>query len=531
MKTSKLVTILSLLMVTILSPVYAQDDTEPPEPELYTYFIPFSESTYSGEWSFRLEAAGYADEAAKIELTGYSPTGVVVFTEPATVEPNRVFVWDSDERAPKQRLQTLVLTADQPLTGVLWTANVTDNILNGVAIGADLDADYLIASHIPNDKYTWQTSISVYGVDKGMDSSPLYFRHFNPLGVADEGRIRSSLRAGGWYAGRPYRNIIIGSLEEDERAHWGIMFTDGPDFTLAGFQTFQRLTEENPISCALELQPGEGRPSGMVGFSAHEELQFSEWFAFTNPNDEAVDVHFELSYLPPETEDSEGEESEATGEEGEEPEYEPATRSLTKTVRFEPRQRVVDVLGLTLFEELNGWPYILSYNATALEAEGEDEEPAPLPILATHLQSNDAQTILGGHHFVDTAGRFGYTWLDLNGPETVVDIFNPTDSRSSVQAILFDTEGNKILALDRLEMEPKGAYLGLSNRTIQAALAENEIEVTADVPLRLVISLKSGTGVFTKITRIDRDQKGNIRDIAVVNGTMVTPEIEAPFQP
>ena len=523
MKTFKLTTTILLTLFATVVPLIGQVD-EPTEPELYTYYIPFSESTYSGAWSFTLEAAGQDDEPAQIALQGYSAGGAEVFNEARQIDPNKVFVWRSADAAYNKRFQSLVLSANKPLTGILWMTNESDGIFNGVALGADKDAGYLIAPHIPNDKYTWLTSVSVFGVDKGASGSALHFRRFNPDGVANEGQIRSNLRNGGWYSGRPYRNIIFGNPEDDERAHWGIIFTDSSNFTLAGYQTFQRLSDENPISCAMELRPGEGSPAGMIGFSVHAEINFSEWFAFTNPNDEAVDVRFELSYMPPEAPKTGDAEDVA-----EEPES--ATQTLVKIVRLEPRQRVVDVLGLTFFEELDGQPYILRYHATALDPEVEGEDPMPLPILAMHLQANVEQTMLGGHQFVESAGHISYTWVDLDGPETVIDIFNPTNDRARVSATLTDAEGNKLLTLEQLDMDPNGASLGLSNFSLKALLEAEAIEVDTSQPLRLTIKLKNGKGVFTKITRVSRDAEGNLRDFAVLNGTMVTPETDVPFRP
>ena len=86
-----------------------------------------------------------------------------------------------------------------------------------------------------------------------------------------------------------------------------------------------------------------------------------------------------------------------------------------------------------------------------------------------------------------------------------------------------------MLALDGLEMLPHGAYLGLSNLTIKAALDEAGVEVDTSSPLRLVIALKRGESVFTKVTRVHRNGKGIPLDIAVINGDMYTPETEVPF--
>jgi len=505
----------------LLSPNgYSWDDL-PEEPETHRYYLPFVESTFSGDWQFRLEMATIGSEPFEVTIIGVGHRGARLFEETTTHEPEKVVVWESNPDQGKQRLQSLIVVSDSELTGVLWMENEEDRLYNAVAMVADNSGDRLVLTHIPDDRYNWETNAAVIGVDAGQVSSSLEFEYTNDQGFRRSSTLRTTFDEGAWYSGSPYHKIPIGTSEEEDVAPWGAVYTGSSDFHLAGVQNYVRYSENQLLSCAVALQPGPGRTSGMIGISNHEAMGFSNWLAFTNPNDVPVALTLTLSYLPDETigEKEEGEEK-----------SEPATKRVHESLILAPRTRSLHVLFGDLFREVAGTPYILSYTSEAL-ADPEDVAAATaLPIHALLLQADSAVTVLGASHFTDTVGRLGQTWIDLNSNELAIDIFNPGSLRTQVMVALTDVKGNRVVFSERIPLEPGAGYYGLSTSSVRQFLIDTDQEEALDTgsPLRVTVSLQRGDGIFTKLTGFSRDEDGTITDIAIVGGSVNTPAIENP---
>jgi len=518
-------------LAVLLGPSALSQDEAPAPRETFTYYLPFVESTFSGDWTFRLEMTTLGTEPFAVKITGMGHQGSPLFETTTEYAPHEIVTWRSDADQSKQRLQSLIVTSDSELSGILWMENSTAGFVNAVSMVLDGNADRLVMPHIPNDRYSWKTTAAVVGVDAGQTSGALQFAYLNEDGIERSLSLRSSLGDGVWYAGSPYHKIPIGSAELEETALWGSFYTESETFHLAGVQSFALLSDEAPLSCALELVPGEGRTTAMVGLSREKELGYNDWLAFTNPNDEPVRLELNLTYLPDEPADPEPGDGA-----GDEEESGPLTQTAVETIVLPPLARSVHILFDHVFADIEGTPYILRYSATAEQVEtteGTDDteaEPVPLPIYAIHLQADGEIERLGSNHFTDKVGRFGQAWLNPDGPETQIDIYNPGELTTFISLTLTDHLGNELLFAERIEIEPGAAHFGFGSEAVATFLEEtgHGIDFDASLPIRVTIALQRGDGIFTKLTAKARDEKGDVTDIAIVDGAVITPATENP---
>jgi hypothetical protein len=514
---------ITLIFLSCLVQTAISQDEESDVRESFTYYLPFVESTFSGDWTFRLEMTTLGNDPFEVRIQGMGHQGGLLFQTTEQYEPYQIVTWQSGVEQSKQRLQSLIVTSDAELAGILWMKHEADGLLNAVSTLLDGSADRLVLPHIPNDRYSWKTTAAVVGVDAGQTSGSLEFAYVNESGFQRNLSLRSSIEDGVWYTGSPYHKIPIGSAEEEETALWGAVYTGSETFHLAGVQNFVRLSDDAPLSCALELMPGEGRSHAMVGLSSDEELGFSDWIALTNPNQEPVTLTLTLSYLPDVVAEDESDEST-------EPPSGPLTQTAVQTMTLAPLTRSVHILFGDLFREVKGTPYILSYSASAQADPESTEEPVAMPIFAIHLQADSSITRLGAHHFTDKVGRFGQAWFDLSGTETDIDIYNPGELQTFASVTLTDHLGRSLLFAERIEIEPGAAHFGLGSELVRAYIDAKgeELDFDASEPIRVTIALQRGDGFFTKVTGKARDAMGMITDIGIVDGAVTTPPTDNP---
>ena len=481
---------------------------------LPTYRIPLPESTFLGDWVFKMEVGPVKPEPFQISLLSYSPRGTLVQQQDfGPFSSTSAFTWEGN-KAKQARIQSLVLISDVPLTGVMWMWNDNLGIINGVAID-EYAASSVVLPHIPTNYFAWRSNFAVMGSGQDGTSGDLIFSFYDNQGANSGDMILGGLAENQHVTGSPYHDIAIGVLGENTAANWGTVRSSQPGFELSGYETFLKVVE--PLqSCAIEIG-AEPASIGFVGFSKYQGWDFSEWFTFTNPNDEIVNLNLQLTYkAAPVLEESGG-----LGP-GEDTPAEPLVLSLEETLQLNPFERKALRMGidfLTQLVEVDGEPLMLTYSATALpEPPSEisvEAEEFPLPIHAVHFQSNIEGTALGAHGFTSELGRYATAWFNLSQDfESLIEVFNPSLEKAGVKVTFSDAAGNVVHLIEFSEIPANGA-LQLQSRTLrEQILAENE-GLSPSAVLRIDVSLQNGSGIYAKTTAIRETEFG--RDLAIVD--------------
>jgi hypothetical protein len=529
--------IITLLMALYFgSPLLAfQLDEQPVEdvPVTYTYHVPFPESSFSGQWKFRLEVMPLGVDPVNMSIAAYDlrdskiglATGEYVLTGP--VVPSLALARGFAKAAAEEvAIQSLVLTSDGPLTGTLWMINDAVGLLNGVALEKQ-QGTQLLLPHLPNDAFNWRSTFAVQGVSETGATGSVIFGFFDLARQFSEMNIWAGLGDKDYLVGTPYHDIFL----EDDTVLWGSLRSDDPELMLSGYQTFfhNDFSEiKNIQSCAIELMTG-GAEVGHVGFSRRDGWDLQDWFTFTNPNDEPVQLDFILRIRPPQP-DFEGEDADIpVGN------REPLPiQQVEGSIVLSRHDRRNFNLGM-IFGELPGEPISLSYSAKEIlpdntEPPAEGEEPI-LPegreILALHLQSNVAATALGGHMFAPVAGQESSTLLDLNPDfETVIEVYNVSAAELPATITLSDSEGNVLLEKPFL-VEASGVYVIDSEELRVQVMADNEA-LDPESLLRMDIVRGEAAGLFfTKATAYE-----DAVDFGIVNPSVIyTPPVPPDFSP
>lgn len=409
---------ITLLFLTMAGFCFAMDGEEPVERR---YYIPFAENTFRGDWNFRLEMGARNDAPYHVSITGYDANGaqVVSFKPLSAYSPFHVFTWETTPAMFDKRLQSIVLTSDQELDGVLWMWNDLLGVVNGVAI-TEVTASSLVMPHIPSDFFSWRSSFAIMGVSANETSGSVSFGYSNNRGFYDN--------AGSWtlapnaYLSRsPFYNIL---LSDADLVTWGSVTVNSPDFKIAGFQSFLRHAEFQ--SAAIEL--GEKPTSeGYFLFTENDAWAFTEMFAFTNPNSERVRIDYELIYRDP-----------ATGE----------IMTAIQSEQIGPLARINKIVGTSsLFPEIEGDYLSLHFTTSPVIVSGESE-PANSAIFATHLQSSEDAVSLGAHTAVGKLGNTGSSWISFDERfDTQLDISAFGEQAVKIQMVVSDRVGEPMLEL------------------------------------------------------------------------------------
>jgi hypothetical protein len=515
----------AILLTLIAMSAAAGFGQEVESPEEYRFYVPLPESTFRGGWHFRLELGALENKAYQVSLLGFNPIGIPVLNEaPRLIGGDEIFTWQDVASYTAFRLQTLIVITDRPVSGVLWMWDDVYSFINGVNLTTEA-SESLILPHIPNDLFSWRTTFVVQGVAKGAPFGDIDFQYYDEKGTRYTYLAQNRVSANARITGTPGHDIPLSELGQDTRAPWGRVTTHAEGFQVAGYLNYLR-NAEVVQSCALELS-GKGSPTGYLGLSKHENYVFSEGMAFTNPNDEAVNLHLYLTVERP------IEMVEGDGEKPVDPEQ-PTTEIVVfeETVELGPRQRVIHALGTTLFKDLEGDFQILRYRALSVnEYPVEDEEgafaPKLLSVAAIHLQgavqvdvgkaASGEVSPLGGHGFVPTIGNTSLAWLNLGDEfETMIEVFNPGLVPSTLNIIFKDALGNPLYILEDLVLNPGMGFHELRSDLLRDELLAMNEDLPADAVLRVEFKRKSGSGFFTKTTTF----RG--KDFAVINPAVWT---------
>ena len=463
-----------LFVICAFLPGIAQDETAEDQDQAYRYHIPFPESNFRGDWQFTLVAG--PDLASDYTLTVHSYN---FFGEPLhdpqvlNFTAGKPYFWQETPGAAKVaaalEVQTRILESTVPLSGVLWVYDPTSDVLNAVSL-TDVVRNELIMPHIPSDFLSWSTSFSIAGV--GGDVNQIADIAFDYFSNTRSGNTTawSGLEANAYHNGTPFRDILISDVDA---VTWGkVSVQDGAsDFRLAGYQTYLK-SKDGVQSAAIELVD-EPVHKGYFGFSRHETWQFSDWFAFTNPHDGPVDINMTLFYVSGEGDNQ--------------------VMTANQIITLPARNRYNYVLGLNLFDEVEGLPIGLEYSAFQ-PIVNEDAEPVEMPVLITHLQSDVDSTALGAHAPQERGNR---TVVFLTERfDQRVDLYNPSIGESdSVDVIVHYADGQDPL-VKQVEV-PAGQNVTVSYsqliEDIKASLPE-ETELVVEDALR--VEINSPRGLF-----------------------------------
>ncbi len=471
----------------------AQSEGEEPPPS-YTYYVPFPESTFRGDWQFRLDLSPDLDraddrEAVELSLFGYDLLGERVLSgEPVSLSAHGVFRWQEIDAFADVRLQSLTVVSDAPLTGVLWMWSDPLGLFNAVSL-IQKPAARLVMPHIPSDFFAWRSSFVVQGVSEENRFGDVIFGYYHDQTEYNENGVWLGLEPNGYLTGTPFHDIIIGELGEEPSLEWGAVRSATPGYLLAGYQTYLRV-EDNVQSGAIELTE-QGSPQGFLGLSRHADWIFQDWLAVTNPNGERVNVEFVLNYLPP-----------AASEEDV-----PKMATAVENITLSQYDRLNYVLGSNLFAEVEGDFISLSYRAAALTIEEGEEEPRPMPIYTVHFQSDDLTTALGAHLPQSLLGSQSTAWINLDDDfETQLEIYAPENRETVVKMSVYDAQGQPLF-VEMIEFNERNIRHALNSQMMRdkaIALAQGEEEggepVAVDLTgvFRIELDRQSGGLFFTK---------------------------------
>jgi len=494
----------SALLALAVSGAWAQTDA-PAEP-VFRYYAPLPESTFRGDWQFRLELSSDLepdDDRAQysFSLLGYDPLGEMALqTEPVALPVHAVYRWQEIENFAQARLQSLAVVSDAPLTGVLWMWSEKLGLFNAVEL-IDKPAQRLALAHIPSDFFAWRSSFAVQGVPVDALYGDIIFGYFLDREAYTEDTVWEGLEPNGYLTGTPFHDIIIGDLGDAPALEWGMVRSASPDYLLAGYQTFLRLGDTLQ-SAAIELTES-GAAEGRIGFSQRDPWYFQEWLAVTNPNNLQVQVAFTLTYLAPPASEEDV----------------PHTATAEETVTLGRFDRQNFVLGLNLFAGLEGEPISLSYRAVAPSLlEGGEEVDPGMPVYVIHLQSDETAAGLGAS-LPQGLGSQSIAWLNRDDDfESLLEIYAPENRETVVAMTVYGPDGAKLFAKD-LAFSPHQARLALDSQWLRDelyALANPEGEADpvvapGDGSLRVALERKSGGLFFTKLSGF------RTGDFAIVN--------------
>jgi hypothetical protein len=531
--------IITLMMAIYFgAPLTAFQLDEPPVeadvPVTYTYHVPFPESSFSGQWKFRLELLPLGVDPVNMSIAAYDlrdskialGTSEYVLTGPLV--PTLSLAKGAGKAAAEEvAIQSLVVTSDGPLTGTLWMINDAVGLLNGVAIEKE-QGTRLLLPHLPNDAFNWRSTFAVQGVSDTNATGSVIFGFYDLARQYSEMNIWAGLQDKDYLVGTPYHDIFL----EDDTVLWGSLRSDDPELMLSGYQTFfhNDFSEiKNIQSCAIELMTG-GSDTGHVGFSTPDGWDLQDWFTFTNPNDEAVQLDFILRIRPPAPviEGDDGEELPVGG-------LEPLPiQQVEGSLVLNKHDRRNFNLAM-IFGELPGEAISLTYMAREIlpdttEPPVEGEEPI-LPesreILALHLQSNTAATALGGHMFAPVAGQESSTLLDLSPDfETVIEVYNVSAAELPATITLSDNQGSVLLEKPFL-VEANGVHVIDSEELRIQVMADYET-LDPESLLRMDIIRGEAAGLFFTKATAYRDAV----DFGIVNPHVIyTPPVPPDFSP
>ncbi len=482
--TRKAWTICVALLSMMTVGLWAQE-VEPGEeaPTEFYYYIPFPESTFRGDWHFKLEMGVTLPVAYRLTLLGYDRFGNLVLSQDSEARSRwTVFTWEDSEETFQSHLQSLVIVSDTPLRGVLWMWNDLLDIINGVSVD-ELQGPSLVLPHIPSDFFTWRTSFAVLGVSEGGHSGDVVFGYSANRQVMSEVEAWEGLGDNGYFNGSPFYNILIGDAAS---VSWGRVQSPTPGFNLAGFQTFLSM-DGNFQSAAIELAD-QGVSEGYFGFSSDGDTPFSEWFAFTNPNEESVQLDFVLNVRPA----------------GEDQEVIPEIVSLMDSLTIGAFERRNLVLGQGLFNGVTGDYLSLSFRVLPA-----DEETAPLGVYGTHLQSRSDRTALGAHSQVANLGNRSMTWLDMGERFSGrFEVYNPGTELVTIDVSATDIFGDPLFQIP-LEVTP-GNRVSLTSDEVRKVILEEFEDLDTNQTLRLDFASSDGL-FFSKVSAF----RGG--DFAVIN--------------
>ena len=464
---------------------YAQDDIDAQE-TTYRYYVPFPESNFRGDWQFTLVAGPDLAKDYNLTVSSYNFFGEPIETRTQMISGGLPYFWQDGVAGAKVQfelqVQTMVLESSEPLSGVLWVFDPTADVLNAVSI-TDVARGELILPHVPSDFYTWNTSFSIMGI--GSDTARSADIEFDYFSNTRSGNTTawSGLESNAYHNGTPFRDILITDVDA---VTWGKVRVQNPEngFRLAGYQSYLKATE-GVQSAAIELvdQPLD---NGYFGFSRHENWNFSEWFAFTNPHDMPARIEMTLFYVSGEGDTD--------------------VHTATETITLPARNRYNYILGLNLFSGFEGQAIGLEYNA--FKPLVQDQSAEELPVLITHLQSDVDATALGAHA-PQNRGNRSVAFLSPRFDQRI-DLYNPSmEAADSVDVTVYFA--NDMAPFTKAVAVPAGHNVTITHaqllEDIKASLPEESPLVDMLPAFRVEIS--SARGLFyAKLTGYEAGDYG-----------------------